>query len=485
MKHILRISLFLFMLIILSLNAVAQGIDSSFKKQFGTFLNESKQEFNAFKDKNDSLFLEFLKNSWKEFEAIENPVPKRPKPVKQPVYQKSTKENPKSESNRKATNSTEKPTSKQDNYAPGLISPGKINSSGPISFYGNKILLPQRSIAMPVLTGISSASAAKYYADISINHDTRELFQLLKDEADQTRLNDWGLLLLLYNSSKSFYQNRSDQIAFTWAGMLQCGYNVKLGYDNNSFYLLVPSLQLVYTYSFRIKGKEYFLVSPDNNVSEPGSLVIHQADYPGNPKTINFQLNTLPQFRFDSVYRNFKYHEKKLEVVLNKNLINYLSHYPSLEISTYFNSRLSEYTLKQLDNFFLPHFTGKSNGAKLELLLSFVQFAIPYTTDEEQFGYEKYFFPEEVLFYPGADCEDRSAFFAELIRRYTPFTYIVLGYPGHVSVATATACNDGDDFVVIRQRKFFHTDPTFLGATCGKKMKGLGDSHPEIILMKE
>ena len=73
----------------------------------------------------------------------------------------------------------------------------------------------------------------------------------------------------------------------------------------------------------------------------------------------------------------------------------------------------------------LPEFVG--------ILLNFVQTSFDYQTDEEQFGREKYFYPEEILAYPFCDCEDRAAFFARLVRNLTGLEVVGLDYPGPVS----------------------------------------------------
>ena len=47
-----------------------------------------------------------------------------------------------------------------------------------------------------------------------------------------------------------------------------------------------------------------------------------------------------------------------------------------------------------------------SEGAA-NILLSFVQQAFDYKTDQDAYGAEKYMFADELLFYPFADCEGR------------------------------------------------------------------------------
>ena len=71
----------------------------------------------------------------------------------------------------------------------------------------------------------------------------------------------------------------------------------------------------------------------------------------------------------------------------------------------------------------------------VNVLLRFVQTGFSYLTDSEQFGREKFMFPEETLSYPYSDCEDRSFLFAYLVSSLLGLDVIGLDYPGHVATA--------------------------------------------------
>jgi hypothetical protein len=177
-------------------------------------------------------------------------------------------------------------------------------------------------------------------------------------------------------------------------------------------------------------------------------------------------------------------YEKAPDLRLNKSLIKFYDNYPPCELAVYFNTPISPALAVQLDAFFLPLFEGKNDSKKLAILLDYVQQAIVYKTDKEQFGKERYFFPDETLFYPGADCEDRSVLLARLIERYSKLDAIGLSYPMHVTMAVAlTECDEGD-FVSYKGKKFYHCDPTYLGALCGKAMDAVKYSTPEVVYQR-
>ena len=118
-------------------------------------------------------------------------------------------------------------------------------------------------------------------------------------------------------------------------------------------------------------------------------------------------------------------------------------------------------------------------------MLNFVQTAFDYKTDEQQFGYEKYFYPEEVIAYPYSDCEDRSALFAWLVTEYTDAEVVGLQYEGHLATAVCFG-NDvnisGDRFLYAGKR-YYVCDPTYINASIGMTMPQFKNVTPEIIKM--
>jgi hypothetical protein len=214
--------------------------------------------------------------------------------------------------------------------------------------------------------------------------------------------------------------------------------------------------------------------------AESEKVFVHEGDYPGNKTDFNFMIKEVPRLGNEEYNRTFKYVNAP-DLRMNKNLIKFYENYPPCELAVYFNTPISPTLTKQLDAFFLPIFEGKTERKKLAILLDFVQQAIVYKTDKEQFGEERYFFPDETLYYPGADCEDRSVLLARLIKRYLKLDAIGLLYPMHVTMAVAlTDCDEGD-FVNYKGKKFYHCDPTYLGALCGKAMEAVKHSTPEVV----
>ena len=128
-----------------------------------------------------------------------------------------------------------------------------------------------------------------------------------------------------------------------------------------------------------------------------------------------------------------------------------------------------------------PLVDGKSELEAVNLLLRFVQTSLKYKTDEGQFGIENYLFPEETIFYPYSDCEDRSIFFAWLVRNLLGLEVVGLDYPGHIAAAVRFNEKVKGDAFRMNGKRYVVTDPTYINASAGMSMPDFKKSKPGII----
>ena len=127
-----------------------------------------------------------------------------------------------------------------------------------------------------------------------------------------------------------------------------------------------------------------------------------------------------------------------------------------------------------------PLVEGKSELDAVNLILRFVQISLEYKTDDDQFGREKFLFPEETLFYPYADCEDRTILFAFLVHHLTGLPVVALEYPGHVAAAVSFSQPvDGASFR-FENKVWTITDPTYINASAGMAMPFYQGKAPKV-----
>jgi hypothetical protein len=126
-------------------------------------------------------------------------------------------------------------------------------------------------------------------------------------------------------------------------------------------------------------------------------------------------------------------------------------------------------------------FSGKTDKQKVATLLEFIQKSFPYQTDKEQFGREKYFFPDELFFYPFSDCKDQSVLFTNLVRHYTRLKCVGLDYPGHVNTAVCFQEEINGNYLIINGLKYIVCDPTYINAPIGYLPDEFKELTPKII----
>ena len=175
---------------------------------------------------------------------------------------------------------------------------------------------------------------------------------------------------------------------------------------------------------------------------------------------------------------------QELHVSYNRALVDYFKNYPQTNIKIYFDadsSRELDYTMvKELKQ----ALEGKNEVEAVNYLLLFVQNAFRYKTDDDQLGKEKYMLPEETLWYPYSDCEDRSFLFAYLVRKILKLDVVGLNYPGHVATAVRFSDNLSGDYVVSNNRKYMVCDPTYINASVGMAMPRFKRRNPEVVKIR-
>ena len=89
--------------------------------------------------------------------------------------------------------------------------------------------------------------------------------------------------------------------------------------------------------------------------------------------------------------------------------------------------------------------------------------------------------PDETLFYPYSDCEDRSILFAFLVKNLTGLKVVALHYPNHIATAVRFNDNIEGDHIVYRGQKYLISDPTFINADIGMVMPKFKGVKPQVI----
>jgi len=460
---------------------------NEYQKEFDKFKKNIQDDFDSFKSKNDSIFVKFLKETWKEFDLFIDKRPTKPKPVIQPqadtISTSGIELVPLKKNNSIEDLEIElQPIEKPEKYQKLNYAPEPPNTFATFDFYGSELNIPYDPLNLPSVKSVSKEGITTFYSKAAENDNFLYTIKNIYDNSMQDNLNGWGFLQLLKSVSSNLYDSINDQILFTWFALLKSGYEAKVGYFDNMIYLLVVFDMPVYNKSyFKANDKRYYLIPFGKQENFKSSVIAYESDYPGELAGLSLIIKEVPDIGSKNYMKSLQYKDVEINISINKYLVDFYKSYPDCKLYVYFSGPLSKIALQSLDNYFLPHLKNKTEIEKVELLLNFVQHSIPYKIDEQQFGYENYLFAEETLFYPFADCEDRAILLSKLINRYTDLQTVGLNYPEHVSLGVRLFLHLNGNFIIFEKNKYFICDPTFIGAKCGSLMPDYKDMNPEII----
>jgi len=316
--------------------------------------------------------------------------------------------------------------------------------------------------------------------------DYESAVQQLRRHAQQMQLNDWGTLLLLHGFSRQIKpQNANEQLTIDWFLLNKMGYNAKIAYQEDRVFLLIPTTQTIYETPFtEINGQKYYFIGFNNAFKKDKVLFTYPGAYE-SAENFNLSLPHMPIISERKERKPLRFTYEGRDYAFNvdyaRDAVDFMADYPQTDLQVYLQSIPSPELLQSLVNSLAPCLTGRSEREAVNFLLRFVQTAFQYQTDDQQFGREKYLSPEETVYYPSSDCEDRSILFALLVKRLTGLPVIVLDYPGHVATAVLFSDQGAGDFVPYRGKRYLVCDPTFINASAGMCMDAYKTVNPKVI----
>jgi len=464
----------------------------NFLNDFNDFKSSIENNFERQSRKNDSVFLTYLNGIWKEFQVFTQDRVKRVKPEQQPIAPKTIESIELPEPNINLKSIPIVPDSTLLHSEPG-VEPMELNSmeisSGQINYFdflGQKVGVSRADndeYQHNTLFNDKKAQIIAFYERYAKNQSWQKISHELYLLSQAKQLNDWGFYYLLSIASESIFQDSDEQVLFTWLSLLKSGINARIAYNKESIYVLAAFKEKIYnTGVVTILGQDYYLLNRRNDKLS-GGLHTYEANYPGDLKPVSIEMKTLPKLANVPENRIFIFDLDTLQIRINLSLINFYSAYPDCNLPVYFNTPLSPQAISSLDASLKPMMKDKADKEKVEMLLKFVQDSFPYKLDMEQFGREKYFFPDETLHYPYSDCEDRAVFLVKLVYLYTNLTAIGLEYSDHVSVAVKLDEPIPGSYVVFNNDRYYICDPTFIRAGLGMAMDEMKKQSPDIIVV--
>lgn len=484
----------------------------AFKKQQQQGAQQQKAEFQEYKEKQDREFADFLKSQWREFDTFRGKVRiNEPKPKQVPVVAPAVPVPP-----------VVAPLTPPEPVAPSLppavavkpapVEPAPVQPIVPpvavapvvppppppqpkpkpvaadvleIVFYGNQVnfVFDPQWKNYRLNGGVRPEAMSAFWTMMS-GSKYEPTIQAVSEAQRTLKLDDWGYVTLWRDVARALQPGRSEQNLLLWYFLVKSGYDVRLGYAGSDVHLFVAVKQQVYSTKFTAVGNQtYYAVLASDRGDSIRSFYTYEANYPNKLKAIDVGRASTGFTKSVSAQRPLSFVYKgetiKLNVPYDRRLVEYMGSFPQTEFPLYFDTDGSSLVRQNLLAELKKHTATMDEQEAVNFLLTFVQRAFPYKTDDDQFGYEKYFFVEESLHFPYSDCEDRSVLFSWLVHELVGIKAIGLIYPGHMTTAVALKQVKPDFSTVDYQgNRFVIADPTYIGASAGMAMPSYAKLKP-------
>lgn len=301
--------------------------------------------------------------------------------------------------------------------------------------------------------------------------DYKSLIQELQQAKKDLQLNDWGVFKLVEAVASAGCSNANEGIVMQQFLLNEMGYKAKMARkaDENRMLLFVATDCAIYAHPyFTQNGQNYYCL----NLDKPCQFYMCQQDAPKAKNSVKMRLEASPRLTGDWADAVRRTPDGSVSVSLGvpKALMEFYNAYPQCDYSVYVTASVQKEVESRLLSALTPVIRGKSETQAAQILLNFVQTAFQYATDDEQFGYEKPFFVEELFYYPYCDCEDRSILYSYLVKHLLGLDVVLLDYPDHIATAVCFNEQAGGDYLMVNGRKYTVCDPTYIGAGIGMAM---------------
>lgn len=456
------------------------------QESFQQYKQKTQEEFEAYRRKVNAEFAEFLGKPWESIQG-EKPVsePRKPDipPVVMPEIGVDIPEDKPIDVNINFPRLDAEPRP----IAPVPYQPKPAEKTLSFTFYGTPGSVRFDTAQKAHLKGADEKAVSAFWKELSgpaYDNVVADCQSIRKD----LDLCDWAYFKALEKVSETLYESRNERTVFLAWLLTQSGFSMRLGRDKANLYLLLGTTDMLFEKLFwKLEDGVYSLMGEERVTS----LKMVNMTFP-ETSPLRMRMPALNTFAESvSAGRNLKskkYPDAAAFVSCDKNRLAFYEDFPSPAIGgtgntnfmAYADMPLSESARKNLYRRLFEQVTGKTEAEAANILLNFVQTAFDYKTDGEVWGRERTFFPEETLYYPYCDCEDRSILFSRLVRDIMGLESAFVLYPGHLATAVHFTTDIPGDYFIIGDKRYLVCDPTYINASIGRTMPGMDNTTAQV-----
>ncbi len=476
-----------------------EEFEKSIQAKFEGFEKSVEQEYEDFRKKVNEEYADFMRKAWKEFNALQgDPIPEdKVKPIPPVVHPDNDRKELSRPLDRpiviqNLTTPVVTPTPQPQPIKPIKTQPQPQPTLLSVTMFGTSISVPwTKEVKTIRLQDPTERAVSDAWKKLSKDPIYNNLTGSCLNIRDEYTLCDWSYLQFLDKVGQSVYPHDTNMATLLTAYLFcQSGYKMRLARGERLYLLFGSEFGIYELIYFKIDNERFYPLNCKEN-----RLKIFNQKFP-KEQSMSMQIVSDPQFSKNlsetRTLRSKRYEDVKADVVVNKNLVDFMNTYPTSQVGNdfmtrwaiYANTPMSEEIEKSLMSSLRPTIKGKSQLEAVERLLNFVQTAFVYEYDNKVWGGDRAFFAEESLFYPYTDCEDRSILFSRLVRDLVGLDVALIYYPGHLATAVHFTDNVTGDYLMVNGRKFIICDPTYIGAPVGSTMPKMDNSQATAILLK-
>jgi hypothetical protein len=338
-----------------------------------------------------------------------------------------------------------------------------------LPFYGSAYRFRAAFPVGMTLPSVSEGDVADAWE--SLSEGASHLLEDCLSIRSRERLGGWAYLQLVDSLSVKvfpFSQNERELLLGFLLG--KSGYKVRFGRNEGGLTCLYGTEQVIY-------GKPYFFedgIHYYRHREGDGSISLSDG-VPEGDRALDLRLADAPAISGGSV------HERRIEVGdisfdyrISQRLLDFYAGYPHTEMYVKAGAPVSASIRESVYPALQSAVDGMGEVVATRVILRFVQKLMEHRSDDERWGYEKWNFPEESLFYRCGDCDDHAILFSRLVRDLLGLDVLLVSCEVNGSPHATTAVRfseppEGGDCILYEGKRYYCCEPSSTTADVGDR----------------
>ena len=338
-----------------------------------------------------------------------------------------------------------------------------------LPFYGSAYRFSMALPAEMTLPSVSEDDVANAWE--SLSEGASHLLEDCLSIRSRERLGDWAYLQLVDSLSVKVFPFSQNERELLFGFLLgKSGYKVRFGRNEGGLTCLYGTEQVIYGRPYFFEDGIHYYRHNEGEGSLSLSNVVSEGD-----RALDLRLADAPAISGGSV------HERRIEVGdinfdyrISQRLLDFYASYPHTEMYVKAGAPVSAPIRESVYPALQLAIAGLGEVDATRVILRFVQKLMEHRSDDERWGFEKWNFPEESLFYRYGDCDDHAILFARLVRDLVGLEVLLVscevdGSPHATTAVRFTEPQDGGDWILYGGERYYCCEPSSTAAEVGDR----------------